>query len=158
MALDAHDLRAELKQAKPFSSVYEEAWLSIQRTAALLEHSFESWLKPYGITGTQYNVLRILRGAGAQGLCRNEIGERMVRRVPDVTRLLDRLEDQHLIARARNGSDRRFVTTTITGEGLKVLERLDAEVVRFHREELGHVDEGRLKGLLAALQVVRQRQ
>src|SRR5512137_1407261 len=116
----AADLRTELKQTRPFRSAREEAWLSIQRTAAVLEHAFETWLKPSGITATQYNVLRILRGAGSDGLCRNEIRERMVRRVPDVTRLLDRLEEQGLIGRARGGSDRRFVNTRVTRAGLKV--------------------------------------
>jgi DNA-binding MarR family transcriptional regulator len=152
----ASDLRTELKQNKPFRNARHEAWLSIQRTAAVLEHSFESWLKPHGITATQYNVLRILRGAGPGGLCRNEIGDRMVRRVPDVTRLLDRLEQQELVARARSGSDRRYVTTTITREGLQVLEELDGAVDDFHRQELGHVDEARLRALVELLTLVRQ--
>src|SRR5262245_35279455 len=107
----ASDLQVELKQTKPFRSVRQEAYLSIQRTAALLEHAFEAGLKPHGITATQYNVLRILRGAEPEGLCRNEIGERLVRKVPDVTRLLDRLEEARLIARNRGGADRRFVVT-----------------------------------------------
>lgn len=153
----AADLRAELKQTKPFRGVRHEAWLSIQRTAAVLEHSFETWLKPQGITATQYNVLRILRGAGPGGLCRNEISERMVRRVPDVTRLLDRLEQQGLIGRARRGTDRRYVTTTITREGLRVLERLDAAVDDFHRRELRHLDEGRLTALVDLLNAVREK-
>src|SRR5512137_2948129 len=126
------DLRTELKQKRPFRDVRHEASLSIQRTAAVLEHAFESFVRPYGITATQYNVLRILRGAGSDGLCRNEVGERLVRRVPDVTRLLDRLEDQRLIVRVRGGDDRRFVTTRITKDGLKLLEKLDPAVDRFH--------------------------
>jgi DNA-binding MarR family transcriptional regulator len=96
-------LQAELKQNKPFKSLKEEAHLSIQRTAALLEHAFETALKPHKITGTQYNVLRILRGSEPGGLCRNEIGARLVRQVPDVTRLLDRLEDAKLISGERGG-------------------------------------------------------
>src|SRR5215217_305857 len=94
-------LQAELKQARPFKSLEEEAHLSIQRTAALLEHAFESALKPHRITATQYNVLRILRGSEPDGLCRHEIAQRLVRQVPDVTRLLDRLEDTKLINRQR---------------------------------------------------------
>lgn len=151
----APDLRTELKQTKPFRNVRHEASLSIQRTAAVLEHAFETWLKPYGITATQYNVLRILRGAGPGGLCRNEIGERMVRRVPDVTRLLDRLEQQHLIGRVRSGTDRRFVTTTITRAGLDLLDELDEAVEGFHRRELGHLDEARLRTLVDLLAQVR---
>src|SRR5258705_11549196 len=101
-------LQAELKQHRPFKSLKEEAHLSIQRTAALLEHAFESALKPHRITGTQYNVLRILRGAEPDGLCRNEIGTRLVRQVPDVTRLLDRLEEAKLIARTRGREDHPY--------------------------------------------------
>ena len=151
----ARDLRTELKQNRPFGNVRQEAWLSIQRTAAVHEHAFETWLKPAGITATQYNALRILRGAEPQGLCRNEIRERLVRRVPDVTRLLDRLELQGLVVRERGGSDRRYVTTRITGQGLKVLHELDPAVDDFHRRELGHVDEARLRALVDLLSAVR---
>src|SRR4051794_8759267 len=97
----ARGLQSELKQTKPFRSLEEEAPLNIARTAAVLEHALAQALKPYDITPTQYNVLRILRGAGRDGLCRNEVGERLVTRVPDVTRLLDRMEEQGLLARER---------------------------------------------------------
>ena len=152
------DLRAELKQTKPFRSLRHEALLSIQRTAAVLEHEFETTLKPYRITGTQYNVLRILRGAGTDGLCRNEIRDRMVRQVPDVTRLLDRLEDMKLVVRTRGGSDRRFVTTKITAAGLKLLDRLEAVVDAVNDRQLGHVDDARLRTLVALLAGVRHRE
>jgi DNA-binding MarR family transcriptional regulator len=151
------DLQAELKQTRAFRSPEEEAYLSILRTAAVLEHAFEGALKDFGITATQYNVLRILRGAGPNGLCRNEIGERLIRRVPDVTRLLDRLEEMHLIARARGGDDRRFVTTRITPDGLKILERLDRVVQGIHDEQLGHLGAARLKTLIGLLAAVRHR-
>src|SRR5947208_2507840 len=105
------NLRAEIKQTKPFASLEEEALLSIQRTAAVLDHWIDDALKPYGITPTQYNVLRILRGAGKLGLCRNEVRDRLVAQVPDVTRLLDRLEESSLIERERGTSDRRLVAT-----------------------------------------------
>jgi DNA-binding MarR family transcriptional regulator len=154
----ASDLRTELKQTRPFRSALEEAWLSIQRTAAVLEHDVETWLKPSGVTATQYNVLRILRGAGPDGLCRNEIRERMVRRVPDVTRLLDRLEEQDLIERARGGDDRRFVTTRITRAGLKVLADLDQGIDDFHQRELGHMNDERLRSLVDLLAEVRSRE
>ena len=84
-------LQEEIRQTRPFATVEQEASLSIARTAALLEHAVGEALKPYGLTPTQYNALRILRGAGDDGLCRNEVGERMVAIVPDATRLLDRL-------------------------------------------------------------------
>ncbi len=97
---DSKTLRDELKMTKPFKSVEEEAILSIARTAALIEHAGAEALKPFNLTITQYNVLRILRGAGDEGLCRNEVGERLVTQVPDVTRLLDRMEAAGLIVRA----------------------------------------------------------
>jgi DNA-binding MarR family transcriptional regulator len=151
------ELRAELKQTRPFRSPRHEAALSVQRTAAVLEHEFETAIKPYGITATQYNVLRILRGAGASGLCRHEIGERMVRRVPDVTRLLDRLETMRLVVRTRGGDDRRYVTTRITAAGLGLLRDLDPVVDAIHERQLGHMTDRRLRTLIALLTVVRHR-
>ncbi len=88
----ANDLQSELRQSKPFPSLEEEAFLNIERTETLLADAFEQVLKPYGITGTQYNVLRILRGAGSKGLCRNEVRDRLVSRMPDVTRLFNRMD------------------------------------------------------------------
>lgn len=149
------NLQAELKQTRPFKNLAEEAYLSVQRTAAILEHQLETALKPSGITATQYNVLRILRGAGNQGLCRHEIGERLIRKVPDVTRLLDRLEDSHLITRARGGDDRRYVTTRITAGGLRMLGQLDERIDAVHRSQFGHVDGARLKSLIDLLAQVR---
>ncbi len=116
----ARGLQEELKQSKPFTCTEEEAYLNIMRTAALLDHALAQALKPYDITGTQYNVLRILRGAGADGLSRNAVGERLVRSVPDVTRLLDRMEELGWIVRERGSSDRRYVNTTITKKGLEL--------------------------------------
>lgn len=149
------DLKKDLKQKKPFRSLEHEAHLSIQRTAAELEHEFETAMKPHGVTATQYNVLRILRGAEPQGLCRHEIGSRMLRRVPDVTRLLDRLEENRLIARQRGGDDRRFVTTRITAAGLKLLAALDPVVDELHATRLGGLGDGRLRTLIDTLGRVR---
>jgi DNA-binding MarR family transcriptional regulator len=150
------DLQAELKQNRPFKSPLEEAFVALQRTAAVLEHALETTLKPSGITATQYNVLRILRGAGPEGLCRNEIRDRMVTPVPDVTRLLDRLEALRLIVRARGLVDRRQMTTRITKDGLKLLDRLDQPVVEMHERLMGHVGEQRMRTLLALLAAVRR--
>ena len=150
-------LQVELKQKKPWKNLKEEANLSIQRTAALLEHAFESALKSHRITSTQYNVLRILRGSEPTGLCRNEIGTRLVRPVPDVTRLLDRLEDAKLIGRQRGGDDRRFVVTRITKAGLQVLDELQHRIEEIHEEQLGHLDETRLRQLVTLLAQVRNR-
>ena len=153
----ASALQAELKQHKPFKSLKEEAHLSIQRTAALLEHAFETALKRHRITGTQYNVLRILRGSEPDGLCRNEVGARLVRQVPDVTRLLDRLEDARLIGRRRGGEDRRYVVTRITKAGLQLLDQMQHVIDEIHEEQLGHLDEAQLRRLITLLAEVRKR-
>ena len=148
-------LRDELKMGKPFKSVEEEAILSIARTAAILEHAGAEALKPFKLTITQYNVLRILRGAGDAGLCRNEVGERLVTKVPDVTRLLDRMEAAGLIVRQRGGEDRRFVATRITEKALKLLDKIDRELPAMHGRQLGHVGQKRLRELIALLEEVR---
>ena len=148
-------LRDELKMTRPFKSVEEEALLNIARTAALLEHTGAEALKPFDLTITQYNVLRILRGAGDTGLCRNEVGERLVTSVPDVTRLLDRMEASGLISRQRGTDDRRFVATYITDKGLKLLEKIDRELPGIHARQLGHMSQRRLRELIALLEEVR---
>ena len=150
-------LQAELKQTRPFKSLQEEALLSITRTAAVIEHAVAQALRPHEITPTQYNVLRILRGAGSDGLCRLEVGERLVRRVPDVTRLLDRMEDSGLIARRRGKDDRRYVATYITPKGLELLAAIDKEICQIHHEQLGHVDARSLRLLVEVLAKVRDR-
>lgn len=148
-------LREEIRQRKPFGSVEEEAMLSIARTAAVLEHSAGEMLKQHGLTMTQYNALRILRGAGAEGLCRNEIRDRLISRVPDATRLLDRLEDTGLVTRSREGEDRRFVRSRITPAGLDFLARLDPEVAAMNRRLLGHLNQGQLRALIDLLAEAR---
>ena len=148
-------LRDELKMSRPFRSVEEEAVLSIARTAAVIEHTGAEALKPFKLTITQYNVLRILRGAGSAGLCRNEVGERLVTKVPDVTRLLDRMETAGLIVRQRGAADRRFVTTRITEKGLKLLEKIDRELPAIHASQLGRASQKRLRELIGILEEVR---
>lgn len=149
-------LREELKQTRPFESLEQEALLSIRRTAAVLEHSLAEALKPHGITPTQYNVLRILRGAGERGLCRNEVRERMVAQVPDVTRLLDRLAEMELVVRERDPVDRRHVTARITRAGLALLARLDGPVAAIHKRQLGHMSREALRTLIDLLAVARE--
>src|SRR4051812_23378770 len=150
-------LRADIKQTKPFSSPEQEAQLNIERTSAVLGHAFADALKPFNITGTQYNVLRILRGAGPEGLCRNEVRDRMIAQVPDVTRLLDRLEESELIERQRSSEDRRQVGTRITEKGLKLLSELDEPVAGIHKRQLGHMTPDQLKSLSELLTLARQR-
>lgn len=149
------DLRNEIKQTKPFASAEAEAHLNLERTAAVLGHAFGERLKPFGITPTQYNVLRILRGAGEGGLCRNEVRDRLIAQVPDVTRLLDRLESSALIERQRSTTDRRLVSTRITAAGLALLGRLDEPVVAMHDQLLGHMSEDQLRTLIALLALAR---
>lgn len=151
----ASRLQDELKQTRPWDSLQEEVVLNIARTSAVLEHAFAQALKPFGITPTQYNVLRILRGAGEMGLCRNEVGERLIRPVPDVTRLLDRMEEMGLITRRRDEGDRRFVTTVITDQGLALLGGLDGPIVEFHRARLAHMSDEQMRAAIDLLEGVR---
>ena len=150
-------LQDEIQQTQPFGSRAQEAFLSIGRTWACLEHAFSEVLRPHGITPTQYNVLRILRGAGDAGLCRSAVMERMVTQVPDATRLLDRMEAAGLIRRQRSEEDRRFVITLITEEGLRLVNVLDEPVMALHRENFGELDEAELERLTALLGRVRER-
>jgi DNA-binding MarR family transcriptional regulator len=149
-------LQQELKQTKPFPTLEEEAGVSIQRTAAILGHAFAEALREYGITATQYNVLRILRGAGRDGLCRNEVRDRLVAQVPDATRLLDRMVELDLISRDRDGPDRRFVTARITAKGSKLVNELDEPVRRLARARLGHLGRVKLQQLLDLLAEARR--
>ena len=151
----ADNLQAELKQKKPFKDVAAEALLSVLRTASVLEHQLTEALKPYGITHTQYNVLRILRGAGNEGLCGREVAERMVSRVPDVSRLLDRMEEAELISRERDPDDRRHVTARITRKGLAMLEQATPQLEAVGRARVGQVPTGRLQELIEVLTSVR---
>lgn len=150
------DLKQELKQTKPFRSLFQEAELNIVRTSNVLVNDFERMLKPYGITGTQYNVLRILRGAGPDGLCRNEVAERLINRMPDATRLLDRMEEAGLVSRERSESDRRLVRTRITKKGRNLVDSLDDEVEQQHEKELGHMSKKDLEKLIELLTLVRK--
>lgn len=149
------DLRTELKQRKPFASLQQEAQLNIVRTSNLLADAFEQLLKPYGITGTQYNVLRILRGAEPDGLCRNEVRERLLNRMPDATRLLDRMEEAGLVTRSRDDGDRRLVTSRITRQGRRLVDDLDEIVEEEHQRRLGHLNEQQVKNLIKLLTMVR---
>jgi DNA-binding MarR family transcriptional regulator len=148
-------LKDELKQNKPFATLQQEAMLNIIRTNNVLNDSFEKTLKPYKITGTQYNVLRILRGAEPDGLCRNEVRERLLNRMPDATRLLDRMEEAGLVTRSREAGDRRMVRTRLTKQGHKLVDGLDTPVAAEHQKQLGHLTSEELKSLIKLLTEVR---
>ena len=154
-ASQASGLQAELRQTIPFTSREQEAYLSLLRTADALQAQVEAKLKEFGLTGTQYNVLRILRGAGSEGLPCSEIGERMITRDPDITRLLNRLADRGLVERSRARHDRRVIYGRITTEGRKLLGEMDRPVEKWNREMLMHVGQERLKQLIDLLEVVR---
>jgi DNA-binding MarR family transcriptional regulator len=112
-------------------------------------------LKPYSLSGTQYNILRILRGAGEKGLACREVGGRLISRDPDMTRLLDRMESRGLIARAREAQDRRVVKTRITAEGLRLLDELDKPVHDLHRRQWRHLPAKQLRQLSILLDRAR---
>lgn len=150
-------LQREIRQSKPFPSLEAEAVLSVVRTAGLLETEIAEVLKPHGLTPTLYNVLRILRGADSGGLCRYEVGDRLLTPGPDVTRLLDRLNEAGLVRRARDPEDRRHVKTWITAEGLDLLAELDEVLDALHRRQLGQLGEERTRALVDLIAAVRER-
>jgi DNA-binding MarR family transcriptional regulator len=132
----------------------EAAYLDLLRTTDMLSRGLVQLLKPEDLSATQYNVLRILRGA-PEGLACAEIARRMITRDPDVTRLLDRLERRGLISRWRETKDRRTVMARITPEGLTLLARLDEPVQAAHRKQLGHLGRKRLQTLAKLLGLLR---
>ncbi len=148
-------LQQDLKQKKPFRSLQQEAYLSVVRTSTALTDAMEDLVKSRGISATQYNVLRILRGSGAEGLCRNELRDRMLTRMPDMTRLLDRMEDAGLVVRVREGDDRRMVMTRITQKGRQLLDDLDAPVMALHRKQMAGLTDAQLRSLSDLLTLVR---
>ncbi len=148
-------LQAELKQKLPFTSREQEAYLSLLRTADALQALVEARLRDFGLTGTQYNALRILRGAGPEGLPCREIGERMITHDPDITRLLNRLEDRGFVERTRARHDRRVIYGKISAAGLKLLRDMDAPIEKHGREMLRHVGQEKLKELIDLLELVR---
>lgn len=126
----------DLKQKRPFPSRTTEAAVALLHTADLMRRNIAAVLEPSGITPQQYNVLRILRGAGEEGLPTLEIGERMIEETPGITRLIDRLEQKQLVVRVRCETDRRQVFCHITREGLALLDRLEAPLAASETQAL----------------------
>ena len=149
------DLRAEIKQNRPFSSLEEEVFLNLQRTASVLTARIAEVLKPFELSHIQYNVLRILRGSG-KGLACSEIGERLITKDSDITRLLDRLEKRGLIARERYERDKRVIIVKITEAGRQVLQALDNDIDLAPRKYLGHLGKEMLEKLNALLILARK--
>ena len=150
------NLQSEIQQSKPFNSLEDEAGVALQRTADRLQWRLSEMLKGFGLSPTQYNALRILRGAGDAGRSCSEIAERMINHDPDITRLVDRLERRGLVSRSREGRDRRVITTRITPAGLQLLRTLDRPVEDFGRKILGPLGEPQLRTLIQLLQAVRE--
>jgi len=132
-------------------------FVTILKTADSLSQEAEQLLKAAGLTGAQYNVLRILRGAEPEGLLCRGIGEEMISRDPDMTRLLDRMEKREWITRARQKEDRRVVKTRITAEGLALLKKLDRPVGELHKGQFRHMSAARLKALKELLEELAMR-
>jgi DNA-binding MarR family transcriptional regulator len=125
----------------------DRAFIALQKAADKLALQADQLLKLNGLTGAQYNVLRILRGAEPQGLACSSIAERMISHDPDMTRLLDRMEKRHLITRKRQSDDRRVVKTKITSSGLELLKRLDPTVRELHKRQFAHIAAARVRTL-----------
>ena len=145
----------EIQQVAPPRSPEHEAWLNLVRTAAVLNAHLDALVERHGVTIAQYNVLRILRGAGPRGLCRNEIRERMITRMPDTTRLLDRMEAAGFVRREPDADDRRMVRTVITPKARRVLETLDEPVHREHLRRFGFLSRADLSQFISTLERIR---
>jgi len=148
-------LQREIRQRRPFPSVAQEGVVSVMRTADLLRRRMAALVEPHGITVQQFNVLRILRGGGPDGLPTLEVGARMVEETPGITRLLDRLELKGLVRRQRCPTDRRQHLCWITQEGLDLLASLDEPVVTHSREMLSGLTREEQSRLVRLLERVR---
>ena len=151
----AGKLAKELKQSKDFASLEGEAALNVLRTAEVLLQKINAVLKPLNLTFTQYNVLRILRGAGEQGLTCSHLGERLIGRDPDITRLLDRMERSTLVTRERSVDDRRIVVTMIRPEGLALLTQAEEPVRSVMKLNMGKLGATNLLSLIELLEKAR---
>ena len=139
------------KRSKTQAAVF----LEVVRLSEEMQRGFAELFKAHDLSSALYNVLRVLRGAGGEGLNCGEIGDRLVQHDPDITRLLDRLERRDLIVRRRSTVDRRVVRSSITPVGLALLEQLDAPVDGLHEVQLGHVSDARLQQLLTTVAAIR---
>jgi DNA-binding MarR family transcriptional regulator len=149
-------LAKEIKQTKPFALLEEEAVLNLGRTYEFLQQRVGDLLKDFQLTPTQYNMLRILRGAGSDGVTCSEATERMISPDPDITRLLDRMEARKLIHRERSQQDRRVVITRITTEGLGLVNQIDKPLAALLKKYLGRIGQERLATLIDTLELLRE--
>jgi DNA-binding MarR family transcriptional regulator len=156
VSIVAKNIVQELKQTKPFPSKAQEVAVGLMRTADVLRRLVGAVVEPMGITVQQYNVLRILRGAGKEGLPTLDIAERMIESTPGITRLIDRLETKKLVSRERCPTDRRQVFCRITKSGLALLDQLDAPMIEASNSALGHLKKHELASLIDLLDRTRE--
>jgi DNA-binding MarR family transcriptional regulator len=149
-----NQLQRELKKKRPFESPEQEVNLNIIRTNDQFQNRFGRLFREFGLTSSQYNVLRILRGEGKPMPCL-EIADRMVQVVPAMTGLVDRLEKQELVKRHRCLEDRRVIYIELTEKGLELLKQLDQPVIDLHRKLVGHLSRDELKELSRLLEKCR---
>lgn len=150
-------LEQEIQQTRPFDSLELEAYLNLVRTHEIIDQSVTRLFKQHGLTQALYNVLRIVRGGRNDGVTCSDIGERMVTRVPDVTRLVDRLVAADLVTRVRNEQDRRVVQLFLTPKGSALLKKLDQPTVKLHEENFADLSETELKTLIKLLTKAREK-
>jgi DNA-binding MarR family transcriptional regulator len=148
-------LQQELKQRKPFSSVAQEALLGLMRTTDLVRRQLAAFVEPHGITLQQFNVLRILRGGGAEGVPTLEVADRMVEQTPGITRLLDRLEAKGFVKRQRCEKDRRQHLCWITPKGAALLEKLDEPVIELGEQIIKGLNHEERLTLIRVLDALR---
>lgn len=148
-------LREEIRQGKPFESPAQEAILALSRTADVLQRRFAALVEPHGISLQQYNVLRILRGAGQEGTPTLEIADRMIQKTPGITRLLDKLEAKRLVRRKRCPEDRRQVLCWITNAGLLLLAELDKPLVNSGTHAMESLSTSEVRTVITLLERVR---
>jgi MarR family transcriptional regulator, organic hydroperoxide resistance regulator len=151
-------VRSRSKTAPAPVSLEGRIFIALLKTADALGQEAEQLLKSQGLTGAQYNVLRILRGAEPEGLPCRRIGDRMISHDPDMTRLLDRMEKRRFITRMRQTDDRRVIKTRITRQGLHILQTLDQPVRELHKRQFRHMTAARLRALAGILEEVRPRE
>ncbi len=148
-------LQEEIQQRTPFRSLQEEAFLNLYRTTRLLLDRWLEFFKSYDLTDSTYTVLRILRGAGEEGLSCGDIGARMLHRDPDVTRLCDRMEERGLVERSRSSEDRRVRKVRLTPSGLELVNSMQEPTDRLHLDLLSHMEEADLRRLIELLEKAR---
>lgn len=155
MVVATSRIQDEIQQSRPFRSAGHEGIVALLRTADVVRAYLSGIVEPFGVTLQQYNVLRILRGAGDKGIPTLDIAGRMVEKTPGITRLLDRLEEKGLVKRKRCPEDKRQILCWINAEGQRLLEELDEPVLRADVAALGGISDGDVRSLVALLDDVR---